>query len=47
MYPLETIVLGENVNYYGQLATIVREVYETCWKFVVVINGNRHVLMHY
>ena len=43
--PLETIVLGENVDYLGKKATVIREVYEDYWNFVVIVDGDRLVLM--
>lgn len=39
--------LGE-VEYYGKLGKAFREVYSNnCWKFVVIIEGVRHVLITY
>jgi hypothetical protein len=44
--PLESVVLGQ-IDYYGELATAIREIYEDCWRFVVVTTTNRFVLMIY
>lgn len=43
---LESVVLGQ-IDYYGELATAIREVYQECWRFVVVTSTNRYVLMSY
>lgn len=39
-------ILGE-VIYNGKIGTAVREMYEDCWKFIIEIDGERHVLMNY
>lgn len=44
--PLESVVLGQ-VEYFGEAATAVREMYQDCWKFVIVTNTDRYVLAHY
>jgi len=44
--PLESVVLGQ-VEYFGEVATAVREMYQDCWKFVIVTNTDRYVLAHY
>ncbi len=44
---LETVVLGQ-VEYFGQMATAVREIYEHCWKFVIVVDStDKHILATY
>lgn len=43
---MESVVLGQ-VEFYGELATAIREIYQDCWRFVVVTKSNRYVLMSY
>lgn len=39
-------ILGP-VEYLGQVGTAIREIYRDCWKFVIVIDGERHVIIEY
>lgn len=42
-----TMELGK-VDFFGQQATVYREIYTSgIWKFVVITNNNRIVLMSY
>lgn len=43
--PLETIILGENVDYFGKKAMVIREIYQEFWKFIVIVDGKRLELM--
>ncbi|WP_274598816.1 hypothetical protein AWH56_26405 [Anaerobacillus isosaccharinicus] len=42
----QKVFLGE-CEFYGRTGAAFREVYENCWKFVVIVEGIRHVLMTY
>lgn len=47
MQIIDKIKLGE-VEFYGQIATVFREIYNNGdWKFVIVLNNERIVMLTY
>lgn len=42
----KSVILGE-VIYNGKVGTAIREMWDNCWKFTIVVDGERHVLIEY